>query len=543
MNLKTLGLSGVTTHMNTVLEFPRCGVVLVTGRNGQGKSTLADAVALACWGEVPRGTPLWAGESGTVTLETYEGLTVTRVKTPKRIELAWSVVGQERVTHESPTKAQEALVRVRGPYEVWRRSSLFLTQDVALFSLATDAVRKRYLEELLGLDAFDRGLAGCRSELKGCGVVHANATRECDRMRVDLVNQEARLADVTVSLVKLPPAGAAVGDQPEIERLARMVLGLAKEANALRKRAEAARRAGWETRARMQDLEQKLVKLSGSVCPTCEQPVPEALREGIRAGLAEAKEKASEQAKAGAGEVVELEDLVAESDEERDRLTQRQHVLVGEQGAAAERTKQRADLEQKTKEIGPALEKLRVALAKHEAEHARAAEALAVLEAVEQVLGFQGVRAQLLDGALRGLEQVANYRLGQIARPGLQLQLRSSTDLKGGGTNDKISLEVLGAGGGHGYKASSGGERRRIDVALLFAHGALAQGAYGQGDGTLYFDEVFDALDEEGTDAVAEVLRELAETRCVVVITHNGALGQRLPGARRWTVEGGTVRC
>jgi len=42
-----------------------------------------------------------------------------------------------------------------------------------------------------------------------------------------------------------------------------------------------------------------------------------------------------------------------------------------------------------------------------------------------------------------------------------------------------LTLEVKGAGGDHGYKGASGGERRRIDIALLLALADMASGANG----------------------------------------------------------------
>jgi len=91
---------------------------------------------------------------------------------------------------------------------------------------------------------------------------------------------------------------------------------------------------------------------------------------------------------------------------------------------------------------------------------------------------------------------------------------------------------VHGIGGGHGYKATSQGERRRQDIALLLAFA---------GQGTLFFDEVFDSVDKEGIDAVAQVISELAAERCVVVITHNEDLADRVPHVAHWRVKEGVV--
>ena len=70
----------------------------------------------------------------------------------------------------------------------------------------------------------------------------------------------------------------------------------------------------------------------------------------------------------------------------------------------------------------------------------------------------------------------------------------------------------------------------------------VAQAAQGAKDGgTVFFDEVFDALDADGIDAVARVLVDLSMERCVVVISHNPALAARLDPTLHLAVDKGTI--
>jgi DNA repair exonuclease SbcCD ATPase subunit len=164
------------------------------------------------------------------------------------------------------------------------------------------------------------------------------------------------------------------------------------------------------------------------------------------------------------------------------------------------------------------------------------------LEVCEQVLGVRGVRVVVLTHALAAAESLANVYLGQMSI-GMRVKIRGFTTLKNGDVNANISIEVEGAGAGHGYKASSGGERRRIDAALLLAFAEIAAAASGGDPGTLFIDEVFDALDVEGCASVAQVLADLGQRRCVVLITHRVELTQLLKraGAKVYTAVAGKI--
>jgi len=121
------------------------------------------------------------------------------------------------------------------------------------------------------------------------------------------------------------------------------------------------------------------------------------------------------------------------------------------------------------------------------------------------------------------------------------LRLSPYQEKKSGGVTDSISLEIEGAGGGYGYKAASAGERRRIDVALLFALSEISSAAHGTMAGTLFVDECFDGLDSVGVPRVVEAVRELANRRAVVVISHDEDLKDLLDPALHLKIEDGKL--
>jgi DNA repair exonuclease SbcCD ATPase subunit len=161
------------------------------------------------------------------------------------------------------------------------------------------------------------------------------------------------------------------------------------------------------------------------------------------------------------------------------------------------------------------------------------------LAACEGVLGLRGVRSQVLAKALPGVEAAANAWLSRVAGGDVSLSLSATSELKGGGEVEKIGLSLKGLAGGHGYRAASGGQRRRVDVALLLALADIAGAARARAPETLWMDEIFDCLDEDGTTAVAGLLEELSRNRTVLVITH--APGAWLRAAAHIQVDAGRL--
>jgi DNA repair exonuclease SbcCD ATPase subunit len=538
VNVTRLHLRGVTVHADTCLDFPARGVVLVTGTNGAGKSSVIEGVSVALWGRTLRGSSPWSGELGTALANLSDGTLVTRARAKGRTSLDFVLPGVPAEKYDTATKAQAALERAIGPWEVWRRTSVFSSHDAAHFSLASDGERKRMLEGLLGLDAFDGALDACRHDLRGAEAKARDGAQRLAVLRERLAAAERALAgaraDVASAAQALPPAGAT-----------RDVRGLYDAAAAdlaethARLRAVARERGAAEARAA--ELSARLRALRGGTCPTCLRPVPAETLAELAGSLASAREEGARELAAVEGGAGALEAQAGELREETEALAQavrvhdRAESARGAHGAALRRAQMaQGAADRLTAEV-------LAALGTHAAEQAVAEREAATLVTTADVLGLRGVRAHLLTRTLAGIEGVANVWLSRIAGPRFRLSLRGQTERKTGGVSDTISLHLDGAANGEGYAGASGGERRRIDVALLLALAEVSAGAAGHAPGTLFFDEVFDALDADGRGAVVAALSELSRDRAVIVITHNDALIASLRPAVRWHVAAGKV--
>lgn len=554
VSVRGLQLTNLLNHEETTLELPHSGLVIVRGPNGAGKSSLVEAVAVACWGKTLRGAPPWregaACEAGVAAGDLLVVRSKGKTGSPS---LKWSDArDSEERTFPTTTKAQAALEAVVGSFDVWRRSHVFSSADAAHFTLASDGERKRMLESVLGLEAFDAALASCRIDLREAkSVAHKLAIKLGEAMMM-VSGTERRITDLNAALESLgaqPEGRAEAVAEAELLLVEKRLEEVGGQAHDLDVELRDVSAELYEAAALVRQHRQAKDNVQAGTCPTCLQEVDEYQLVRARVEFERLEAKANTTYTACAQAEADMRADLRERSEEAAELHRRRTDLIAqkEREGAARDAQERWDRAEAT--VRESLAEAEVELTRLHASVSTMRSAVdsedaqvAVLEAAEQVLGLRGVRARVLGTALSGLEQLSNLWLAKLHRADLRVRLRPYSEIKRGGTNDAISLAVEGAGGGHGYRGASGGERRRIDVALLFALAEFAAASSGKaGAGTMWFDEVLDALDADGVEAVCDVLAELARDRCVVVITHSDELDSKLHAAVRLLVRDGIV--
>ena len=529
MNVSELKLQHFTKHESTALRFPPKGVVLVSGPNGGGKSSIVEGVAWAAWGETLRGTR--PTEEGSASVITDKG-SITRERRGGKNLVEWHGAAKA----DTATKAQEGLDAALGTFEVWRRTHVFSSTDAAHFTLATDKERKLFLESMLGLQAFDVALEACRLELNATEKRLEGYRRDVATVQARLDGLEQRKKEAEASATNLQGM-AAKAVPPEVlaglNGSVKIVGGALSEARAEERRL-AAEKGGKFSEVRQVEAQLARLAKPGAVCGECKRPLPVDLdaRRVLELEAASARTAAELAAAALDEELHALREQVVDDEETLTKLREKLSVAQQQAGQEARLVSARAQASRTLEVIAGELKKEREAAEKLLELVPALAREEEILAGAEMALGLKGARAGILSRLLSGLEGAANAWLEKVAGPGLRLELKPYQERKSGGVTDAISLQVLGAGGGLGYRATSGGERRRLDVALLLAFA---------GTGTLFFDEVFDALDADGIEAVVRVLGELAADRCVVVITHSDELKARVPHVAAWYVSGGKV--
>lgn len=520
-------------HRERRLTLPKAGITLITGANGIGKSSFIEAVAVGFWGHTLRGTTPWReGVPGKVEVTTPDLVVRRGVGKSGTNALNFTRDGK-LVKGDSPAKCQKELEQYIPDIDVWRWSSLLSNTDAASFSLATDAQRKALIEDMLAMPSTDQAVKDTRAAIKALRTQLAEANTKGAVLKERLAGEQRRLKE-TSALGSPTPSEDLDTIIAEGKAAAECAKVLQTEVEALRRKASELAVKGATGASNLGHLEGRVRACSRAECPTCGQGIPHELAASVKAELAEAvAARRALEAEVNAERAAVDRDLRTKQTEldkatrARDDARVRYQAQQGarQQAAAAEGIKAKAtaaiaDTEAQLAQVAAQVQALSLEI-KHE-------------EAVEEVLGTRGARTHLLSSTLAAVAEVANGWLKRLAGPHFRLTLRSYSETSRGELTNKISMEVEGAGGGHGYKASSGGERKRIDIAVMLGLGDIARRLRGESGSTLFFDEAFDALDEQGLAAVVDVLRELSQDRAVVVVSHSTTLIDLLrPHARR----------
>lgn len=133
-----------------------------------------------------------------------------------------------------------------------------------------------------------------------------------------------------------------------------------------------------------------------------------------------------------------------------------------------------------------------------------------------------GIPAMIMAGAVQEIEEEANKYLSRFSNGELSLNIETQKATnKGKSMEEKIFVTVNAPDGTRGYKSFSGGQQFRINLAVRIAQSKL----YARRNGsatiqTMFIDEGFGALDNDGILHVMTGLTALSEDVSVIAVSH-----------------------
>jgi len=539
MKLKAITLRNAFSHKDTEIELDGHGLCLIKGKNGAGKSSIVKALLFAFFGigtddvvnnKIGKNTSVKVyGENGedTFIVKRY------RQHTEHKNNL-YFFINNEAVAGATNTALQAKLESYLGcDYRSFLTITSF-SSDMMMFASATDAERKGIFEKILqDLDVYREYEKDVKQEL-------LEAEVDMDDLGHDIVADEREL-EVVKKVMETEESRALVLEQRRKERLEELEdakhelekrLMTAERLKGKRERYNNAvfRLEQWldfnlDPTDEIQDidnehymLDMKAGDLAFDDCPVCSTKLTPAHRNEETTKINKRKKELDKELKAleafrfKRAQVTDVMNILFE------KIAAIEYKLVKYESTPASLE----EIEDKIEDVKSRLEdpneavemwtkklrKLSKSIASATRRIKTFEEKLQYLKEVAQGFSKQGIPNIIITRALTMLERCANGYMDTLTSGAMSLRLTGMTKTKKGAIRNKIGIEVVSESGVTRFDSYSGGERQRLNIALLLALRDVAEHNKGIKLNCLFLDEVLDlSLDEEGIEEVLQVLR------------------------------------
>jgi len=544
--------------------------------NGVGKSSLFEAVCWCLYGKTYKGL-------------SHDDVISNRSKGGTRVELDL-VVGADEITivrhrghkknknklhifingkNKTPFKQTDAEITLRAllplSYTAFKHVCYFGQGMGDKFLALNDTGRKQLLEELLGLDIFNKAEKETKRKLKELRLEKVNLEGKMEVLKDNIDDHKERIRDLdtqrAAALAELDVEQAEIAEQQaklekekklylkkgdtfdkRLENIKDQLAEAEVEYNSLNKEHRGLEKTLVERESAMRSLKRREKKLSEmSLCGECEQAVSKKHVYLKVAEITEENKAHMDAAESIRFEILEVREQLEEQQELVEAIQSKRMKTREEHQSHTYEVNRLSGLISKNKQIHAGNERrrasvlapsdsLREALREAKKSLATVESRLSTLLAQEPYLAFwergfstTGIRSLLLDDVIIYLNERMNHHSRAISDGEIAIQLAPQTKLKSGELREKMSIEA--STGGAGYKAASGGQQRRMDLAVHFALSDLTSMVTGHRINLLICDEVLDCIDETGTDAILEMLGEKTKQGMTVfLIDHTDAV-------------------
>lgn len=146
------------------------------------------------------------------------------------------------------------------------------------------------------------------------------------------------------------------------------------------------------------------------------------------------------------------------------------------------------------------------------------------LDKLTTVFGLQGVKSHVLSAVLPFVNKRIEHYMDILTEGKFNAFISSKSTAKNGNTSDKMTIDILSQDTGGKYSELSTGEQRKVDLSISLS---LQDYLLSKIPDTNFevFDEVFDGLDEASMQSVIQILKERAKgVDTVFVVSHNDNL-------------------
>ena len=540
------------------------------GSNGAGKSSLWDAVSWALFNQTVRGIKnddvihRKAKKNCSVVLFFEHGGSDYKVSRFRKDDDFGSKILIENISNkkiiEKGTAAdtQEFLLNLLGiDFDLFRCTVMFGQDDTFNFVSETDKRQKEIISKIMRVD-FDEYRLKIKSQLqnalsrnleleKQSGILKSHIIENVNKAFSEDISKweedRARRSDRIMSLLK---------DQlKRVEDLERAKVGDFSDTSLVLADLERSllqvQGAKSKVQAQIAVFESQASKMTGlqSECPTCFQTVEKkrlkdhidncrgqihSLQKALDAILEkelELKTKSSEMRnKVSELKAIELSlKALPELKDSLKKLASEALSIKSETNPFQERLKKEAEKQ----------EQIKKSLQQIESDLVGVAERVQYLTFWENAFGDRGIKSFIFDLICGSLATRSNYYASLLTNGSVVIEFDTQTKLKSGEIREKFEILIVRDGEKIPYESYSGGEKRRISLAVDMALSDIMRDYWSSSFNILVFDEQTNGMDAPGRQCFMKLLKELSKDRFIAVVDHDSEFKTQFD--RVWTIQ------
>ena len=468
------------------------------GSNGAGKSVILEAIVYGLFGKSIRKSTEDAmvntsvGRKCVVKIKINDNIEITRSRKPT--SLKFCVNGEDRsLAHASRT--QEAIEKALGvDYKTFMAASVFGQHSNVDFLDATPDDKRKIINRFLNLDyIFDmknkikRKRSDLRSGIKECDVLVSKLERDIDKYEEKVTG--VRLTKRQQEILEKFTLDQIIDQEKRNTQYSIRMDSIKREIKNL---------GGTAITKARKVVAQGVGKKSSWKCSECGTQKDDEITEDFYKFCLSKVQRYDRDVQDLQTEVADLKGMI-----ERLPCTPREYAKWSEQ---------------KNEEVY--IDLLTEAKAERTALNASKAD----LEIKYDIFGFwdkafseKGLIRFVIRTVRDYLNTHCNYYLGYLTNGRITVEF-----------DEELSENIEVLGKHRHYISLSGGERRKVNLAVMLGLQTLLTMSNGHQSSVLFFDEVAENLDEDGINGLYELLCDLKKDRTLFVITHNPHLAQHM---------------
>jgi DNA repair exonuclease SbcCD ATPase subunit len=513
MNIKSIKVRNFYSIEDLELDLSKyTGITLIEGKNndlggsnGSGKSSLIEAIFWGLTGKTIRKSNEIAlvnnknKKKCLVELTLDNNIVIRRQRKPTFLEL---FIGEENRTKESVNSTQADIEALLGFNHKSLLCTSFFGQHNGFSFLDSSPDDKRSiinnflnLEDIITKRKIVKDLkSGYYQEAKSLLAVIKEYTRSIDDLArkkesiVELKKEYHNKFDEYALSLSLEDILKAEADD---RRAYQTISDYKRELNALRDRQE--------------DLKERL-EGKHFICDKCEQDLPELPEEELKTDLAFCK--------------TAIKDNLSSCRNIADSI-----IPLSITSKEFAKLEEYRDLCRDSETYGEFIEELQNKIKEAEENRTQQEVMYEVMKFWEKAFSEQGVIKYIIRNILDYFNTKANYYLSYLCDNHYVITFDEEL-------NEKITSRGLETQ----YISLSGGEKRKINLAVLMALKDIFVLNSSYDADMLFFDEIAENLDEKGINGLYNLLQEIKKDKNVFVITHNKYLKANLDSANTITI-------